>query len=84
MNKYFEHEKRIKRLQEDIDKYLSLVQVLQQKQQELIKTCNHRNRDGSSAITRRNDRGHGHIIYTCEVCGEWGNRTWASKFMDLQ
>lgn len=83
MNKYFEHEERIEKLQKEINKYLTLIKVLQQKEQVLKKTCNHTNRDGSSAITRRNDRGHGHIIYTCNVCGDWGNRIWASKFIDL-
>lgn len=83
MNTYFEHQHRIEVLQNQIDRYISFIKILQEKQETLRKTCNHTNRDGSSAITRKNDRGHGHIIYTCNVCGDFGNRIWASKFIDL-
>lgn len=83
MNKYFENEKKIESIKNQIDKYLSMVKILTKKQDELLNTCNHTNKDGSSAITWKSDGGHGHIIYTCSVCKEWGNRTWVERTLKL-
>lgn len=74
MNKYFENEKQINELQKNIDLYTSQIKNLTKIMNQLKEECNHTHKDGSTSITWKNDGGHGHIIYTCGLCGKWGSR----------
>jgi hypothetical protein len=83
MNKYFQNEKKIKNLQAEIKDHLIIAKNLTRKIDELKNDCDHTFKDGKPAITGKSDAGHGHIIYTCNVCGQWGSRSWASEYLDL-
>ena len=79
MNKYFEYETDIKLTEEYICLYQEKIKNLNKKIETIKNLCDHTNKDGSDAITKKNDRGHGHIIYTCNICGNWGDRNWLDK-----
>ena len=76
MNKYFEYEEEIRLTKEWISLYQEKIKNLNKKLETIKDLCNHTNKDGSSSITKENDRGHGHINYTCNICGQWGNKSW--------
>jgi DNA repair exonuclease SbcCD ATPase subunit len=71
MNKYFEYEDVLKKTESEINNLLSDIKELQKNIDTIKKLCDHTDKNGKSSITRESDRGHGHTIYTCNVCGEW-------------
>ena len=82
MNKYFEYEEEIKLTKEWTQLYQEKIKNLNKKLETIKDLCDHTNKDGSSSITKEHDGGHGHIIYTCSICGRWGDRNWLEKIFN--
>lgn len=79
MNKFFEFEDILKETENYRDTLISSAKTLERRIEEIKDLCDHTNKDGTSSINWENDRGHGHIIYTCNICGKFGNRNWFEK-----
>ena len=79
MNKYFENETKLKKLKKEIKALKDIINFKKEKIENLKDLCDHTTLDGKNAITWENDRGHGHITYTCGVCGRWGDRGWYNE-----
>jgi len=79
MNKYFENEIQLNDLKLEIKNLRNLIGQRNKKIEDLKDLCDHTTKDNKNAITWENDRGHGHIIYTCSICGRWGDKKWYEK-----
>jgi hypothetical protein len=79
MNKFFEFENLLKETKDNKKYFLSMIKNCDKTIEEIEDLCDHTYINGNSAITRENDRGHGHIIYTCNICGRYGNKDWSEK-----
>lgn len=81
MNKFFEFEDSLKETENSKDTLVLSAKTLERRIEEIKDLCDHTNKNGESSITLESDRGHGHVIYTCSICGKWGSKSWYEKLI---